>query len=168
MNTLKVAILLIVSSVVTILAAADPADPVAPEDPITLEAIRELGRENSRFLNENDTAAKPTNTIPKANLAHFQKSVGPLLAKNCLACHGPQRSEGRLRIDELNPNLLSGLDIEQWREIYNALSNSEMPPEGDPDFALTNANRSNIVEWLSAELNKAFAATTKSTRPFAD
>jgi hypothetical protein len=158
MNTLKVSILLIVSSAVTILAAADPTDPaepVAPEDPITLEATRELGRENSRFLSENETAAKSTNAIPKPNLAHFQKSVGPLLNKNCLACHGPQRSESRLRIDELNPNLLSGLDIEQWREIYNALSNSEMPPEGDPDFALTNADRSNIVEWLSAELNKA-------------
>jgi len=151
MKTLKPAILLVIISVGTLLTADDP------EIPITLEAARDLGRAKSRFLGVNETLSKATSAISKANLTHFRKSVRPLLYKNCLACHGPDRSEGRLRVDQLNPNLLSGDDIGQWREIYNVLSNSEMPPDDEPDYALTNADRGNIVDWLSGELNKASA-----------
>ncbi|HIA61453.1 MAG TPA: DUF1587 domain-containing protein, partial [Planctomycetaceae bacterium] len=149
MKTLKLAILLVFISVGTLLTAD------SPEIPITLEAARELGREKSRFLNESETASKATHATAKANLTHFRKSVRPLLNKNCLACHGPARSEGKLRVDQLNPNLLSGSDIGKWRAVYNVLSNSEMPPADEPDYALTNADRGNIVDWLSGELNKA-------------
>lgn len=149
MKTLKTAILLVLTSAATLLTADDP------EIPITMEEARDLGRANSRFLSGNETSTKTKDVIPKANLSHYRKSVRPLLTKSCLSCHGPIRSEGRLRVDQLNPNLLSGSDIGQWREIYNVLSNSEMPPEDEPDFALTNADRGNIVDWLSDELNKA-------------
>ncbi len=148
MKTLKIAILLVFISVATLLTADDP------EIPISMEAARDLGRAKSRFLSANETT-KTKDVIPKANLTHFRKSVRPLLTKSCLGCHGPDRSEGRLRVDQLNPNLLSGSDIGQWREVYNVLSNSVMPPEDEPDFALTNADRGNIVDWLSGELNKA-------------
>ena len=84
---------------------------------------------------------QPTAAIPKANLAYFQESVGPILNKSCLACHGPEKSEGRLRVDKLNPDLLTGSDVERWREVYNVLSNSEMPPEDEPDYALADADR---------------------------
>jgi hypothetical protein len=149
MKTLKLAILLVFISIGTLLTADDP------EIPITLEAARDLGRVNSSFLSTNETLTKPTHGVPKANLTHFRKSVRTLLNQSCLACHGPDRSEGRLRVDQLNPNLLSGADIGQWREIYNVLSNSEMPPDNESDYALSNAERGNIVDWLSGELNKA-------------
>ncbi|MCS5629497.1 MAG: DUF1587 domain-containing protein, partial [Pirellulaceae bacterium] len=149
MKTLKIAIQLVFISVATLLTADDP------EIPITMDAARDLGREKSRFLSTNEALTKNKDVVPKANVAHFRKSVRPLLTKNCLACHGPNRSEGRLRVDQLNPNLLSGSDIGQWREVYNALSNSEMPPDDEPDYTLSNAERGNIVDWLSGELNKA-------------
>ena len=149
MKPLKLAILLIVITAGTLLIAEDP------DVPITLEAARDLGRVKSSFLGTNDALTKATHAVPKANLAHFRKSVRALLNKSCLSCHGPNRSEGRLRVDQLNPNLLSGSDIAQWREVYNVLSNSEMPPDDEPDYALNNVDRGNIVDWLSAELNKA-------------
>ncbi|MBP87568.1 MAG: hypothetical protein CMJ64_12725 [Planctomycetaceae bacterium] len=149
MKTLKITILLMICSASTILAAD------GQETPITLEKARELGRMKSRFLKENKADTKATRAIPRANLAYFQKSAGPMLNKSCLACHGPEKSEGRLRVDTLNPDLLAGPDVERWREVYNVLSNSEMPPEDEPQYALADANRGNIVDWLSDELNKA-------------
>ena len=130
------------------------ADEAASES-LTLAKARLLGRQKSRFLQDKHQDIKSTNTIPKANLAHFRKTISSILKKSCLACHGPQKSEGRLRVDELNPDLLTGPDIEQWREVYAALSKSEMPPEDEDDYALADADRGNIVDWLSEELNKA-------------
>ena len=78
------------------------------------------------------------------------------MKSSCQACHGPKKSEGRLRVDKLNPNLLTGPDVERWREIYNVLGNSEMPPADEPDYALSDADRGSIVDWLGAELRKAY------------
>lgn len=122
MKTLNFAILLVFGSVWAIPAAH------GQEFSITLEAAREQGRQKSRFLKETKDAAKVIDSIPKANVGVFQESVEPVLNKSCLACHGPEKSEGRLRIDQLNPDLLTGPDVERWREVFNALSKSEMPP----------------------------------------
>ena len=149
MKTLNFAILLVFGSVWAIPAAH------GQEFSITLEAAREQGRQKSRFLKETKDAAKVIDSIPKANVGVFQESVEPVLNKSCLACHGPEKSEGRLRIDQLNPDLLTGPDVERWREVFNALSKSEMPPEDAPDYALADADRGRIVEWLSEELNTA-------------
>ena len=149
MKNLKIPLLLMIGSVSVVLASDDHTPP------ISLESAKALGRSNSRFLKE--TKAEPTTkeAMPKANIALFQESIVSILNKSCRACHGPERSEGRLRVDQLNPDLLTGNDAEQWREVYNVLSNSEMPPEDEPDYALTDADRGDIVEWLSEELNKA-------------
>ncbi len=149
MNTLKITILLVLGSVCPILAVG------ADANPLTLEEVKELGRMKSSFLKQTKKDTKATHVIPKANLSHFQKSIGPILNKNCLACHGPKKSEGRLRVDELNPDLLTGSDVARWREVYAVLSKSEMPPEDEPDYELAETDRSNIVEWLGGEMNKA-------------
>ncbi|MGZ0174398.1 MAG: DUF1592 domain-containing protein [Planctomycetales bacterium] len=149
MKTLTVLIVLVLGSTIAIRTAA------AQENPITLETAKELGRMKSRFLKETNADTTAANAILNANLAYFKESVGPILNKSCLVCHGAEKSEGRLRVDKLNPDLLTGSDVERWREVYNVLSNSEMPPEDEPDYALADADRGNIVDWLSGELNKA-------------
>lgn len=151
MKTFKLAVLLVLGSACTILAAEGQVTP------ITLEAAKEKGRINSRLLKETKSSAtlNTTNEIPTANLAYFQKSMKPILNRHCVNCHGPKKSEGRLRIDQLNPDLLAGPDVDRWREVYNALSNSEMPPKDEPGYAMANIDRGNIVDWLSEELNKA-------------
>jgi mono/diheme cytochrome c family protein len=125
------------------------------EAPITLEAAKEQGRIKSRYLKETRAAADAGDAIPKANIADYQKSVEPILTKSCVNCHGPKKAKGRLRIDQLNPDLLTGPDVEKWRDVYNALSKSEMPPENEPDYALASTDRGKVVDWLSEELNKA-------------
>ena len=143
------AVLLLLGSFWTLHAAS------TPEAPVSLETAREQGRVKSRFLKDGPEVAKGAGVIPKANVAVFQAAVGPMLKKSCIACHGPEKAKGRLRIDQLNPDLLHGPDAERWREVFNALSKSEMPPEDEPDYALAAADRGRMVDWLSAELNAA-------------
>ena len=138
---------------VILLAIAEPA--VCDDGPSTLRDVREEGRAKSRFLVEKATPTAPSKTVPEASVESFQKSMRPILMKSCLDCHGPELSEGRLRVDQLSPDLLTGKDVDKWREVYNVLSNSEMPPDGETDYALADADRGMIVDWLSGELNKA-------------
>lgn len=148
MKTLKISILLLFG----IAGAISVTN--GREDLLTLEAAREQGRIKSRYLKETKATTENSEAIPKANLAFFQKSVEPILTKSCVNCHGPKKAKGRLRIDQLNPDLLTGPDVEKWREVYNALSKSEMPPENEPDYALAVDDRVKVVDWLSAELTK--------------
>ena len=149
-SILRLSMLLVIASTGSMLAAEDDTDPAA------LQKARDLGRTNSRFLKATASFPLASQHIPKANLGPFGKSIGPILKSSCQACHGPKKSEGRLRVDKLNPNLLTGPDIARWREIYNVLGNSEMPPADEPDYALSEADRGSIVDWLGAELRKAY------------
>ncbi len=150
MKPFKIAVLLTFAIVCAIHVAEGQETPKAP---ITLEEAKELGRSSSRYLKEIKTDTGEA--IPKANLVHFEKTINPILTKSCLACHGEKKTKGRFRIDQLNPDLLTGPDAEKWREVYNVLSKSEMPPKDAPDYALADADRTKIIDWLSEELNKA-------------
>ena len=90
---------------------------------------------------------------PQPQLATFKNDVEPVLTRACVQCHGPEVQEGNVRIDTLNPDLLHGEDVNWWLEVLAVLSNGEMPP-ADED-ALDDKDRSNVVEWLSSEIQVA-------------
>ena len=149
MKILNVSILLMIAFACVRSDAGDHATQV------TLEEARKLGRGASGFLKKAAATSLAADEVPKANIKTFRETVLPALKKSCLDCHGPDHSEGRLRVDELSPNLLTGPDVAKWREVYNVLSNSEMPPEDETEYALSDDDRGHIVDWLSGELNKA-------------
>jgi mono/diheme cytochrome c family protein len=92
---------------------------------------------------------------PTANLDDFQEVVAPLFATSCVHCHGPKKSKGGLRVDGLDPNLLTGRDLDRWVEIYDVLSQGEMPPEDEPEYHIKDEDRAQIIEWLGNEMQKA-------------
>jgi hypothetical protein len=149
MRILIVAILLV--SVIACRAIA--TEPVAT--PLTLNEARQAGRAKSLFLKETEKKSETQPAIPVPNLDHFNKSIAPVLARKCVACHGPDSTMANLRVDRLNPDLLAGPDVDRWRAIYKVLSNSEMPPEDEAQYRLEDADRRNIVDWLSEEISKA-------------
>ena len=134
---------------------------LAGEPAITLQAARALGRANSNLLHppakqQTEATARPDQAeLYQANVTFYQQSLKQVLIKSCLSCHGPDEAEGRLRIDQLDPDLISGKNVSQWREIYHVLSNSEMPPEDEPEVALADQDRAKIIDWLSEEMRKA-------------
>ena len=153
------------------IVGSEPETPSVREttEPESLQSARQSGRNNSRMLrqanSEGGILAAEASAIPEANLGEFQRYVSPILNQSCLPCHGPQRSEGQLRIDELSPDLIHGTDSEKWREVYNAVVNSEMPPEDEPDCQLSDEDRARIIDWISQEMSKAPIAVRDKSQP---
>src|SRR5260221_13594879 len=52
--------------------------------------------------------ADPIKRFSPEQLDFFEKQVRPLLAANCLSCHGPQKQEGGLRLDTREAVLKGG------------------------------------------------------------
>ena len=125
MNSLSIAFLAMLSC-----SQLPGQDVAAPSE--SLKAIKEQGRAKSRFLNESVVEEASIGSIPRANVDYFRQSLQSVLNKSCLACHGPERIEGNVRVAALNPDLLTGLDVAKWRQIYHVVSNSEMPPADEP------------------------------------
>ncbi len=127
----------------------------AAEPGVSLAAVREQGRQKSRFLKPLAPADKDVGETAVANVADFHRIVEPLLSKSCAGCHGPKKTEGRLRLDKLNADLLQGGDVERWREVYNALVKGEMPPDDSREEKLSDEARGVVVQWLGEEIHKA-------------
>lgn len=144
--------------------ADEPAKPVVDNsnsastnggDRPSLTELKQSGLLRSRFNNTADDSpgAQVTEAPPQANLADFTSSIRPLLNQHCVDCHGAELTEGNIRIDTLNPDLLRGEDTDWWVEIFAVVTKGEMPP---PDSSeLSTAERQQIVEWLSTELQTA-------------
>ena len=92
--------------------------------------------------------------VPKARLAKFRAEVEPVLKRVCVGCHGMEKQKGKFRVDTLNPDLLKGKDVNWWLEVFDVISNAEMPPE-DAEVHLQDADRAVVVDWLSREIQQA-------------
>lgn len=152
-NTATTILTLIGACVLGIQTSFVCAADVSTEAVQTLDEVKAAGALRSNYRKQVPRAE--TNRVPKANLAAFRKNIGPMLKKMCVDCHGPDTQEGNIRIDDLDPDLLHGGDVDWWLEILAVLSKGEMPP-ADAD-ALADEDRSRIVEWLSSEIQVASA-----------
>mgnify|MGYP003344960121 CR=1 FL=1 len=66
----------------------------AQDAPVSLETANEQGRAKSRFLKETKKQTESTRAVPTANIEHFQKTIAPVLARKCVACHGDKGAGG--------------------------------------------------------------------------
>lgn len=134
----------------------DTVEEETTADPASLDFVRlkEIGARGSRYLAPR--FAPEPGVAPAADLAIFQDSVWPILNKACLPCHGPSKAKGGVRVDELDPDLFQGEDVDWWLDVLSVLSNGEMPPPGETE--LSSGDRSEVIEWLSTEVQLASSA----------
>lgn len=90
-------------------------------------------------LATSDSAKPDDEELLRRKLAHFEKSVRPLLVEHCLDCHGDQKQESGLRVDrsqyllqggDSGPAILPGLPDKSL--LIKAIEHSDelaMPPE---------------------------------------
>ena len=84
----------------------------------------------------------------------FQKEIKPLIDKYCISCHGPEKQKAKLRMDQLNPDLVKGHDAEMWQEALDLINISDMPPEKSKAQP-TRQERQLMVDWMTDNLRKA-------------
>ena len=53
------------------------------------------------------------------------------LQKHCIDCHGPKKSKGQLRLDQLSRDFKSGIDGQVWAEVVEKINAGEMPPKDE-------------------------------------
>ncbi len=129
------------------------ATPVSAEHP-SLAELKQTGLERSRFHAAGNGESPGTDgQPPTADLETFKSKIKPLLAQYCFDCHGPDTMEGNVQVSALDPDLLHGSDTDWWTEVFAAVTKGEMPP---PDqYDMPDAERRQIVDWLSGELEAA-------------
>jgi len=86
----------------------------------------------------------------------FKENVLPVLQKYCFGCHGPKKQKGKIRLDQLDPDLVKGKSTETWHDALNMLNLGKMPPEDEPQ--LSRDERHKLVGWLTKELRRVVDA----------
>lgn len=117
----------------------------------SFEELKEEGARRSALINQTSSAADAQ--APKPQLNHFRNQIKPILNQHCVPCHGPDKAKARLRVDQLDPNLMEGSDVDWWLEVQAVLGNGEMPPPDDSD--LSGEDRGKVMEWLANEIRSA-------------
>ena len=89
-------------------------------------------------------------------IASFQRDVRPVLMAACYQCHGPQKEEGGVRFDLLDPDLVNGPDAETWHDALDQLNLGEMPPANAKQ--LTAGQGRLLTDWMLSALRSAAEA----------
>jgi len=84
---------------------------------------------------------------------NFDKLIKPLLKSHCIRCHGGNKQEGDLRIDQLDSDLINGQSADFWHEVLNQINEGRMPPEDERQFS--SSQLTTITSWLEVELKEA-------------
>ncbi len=92
----------------------------------------------------------------------YERNVVPFLTKHCLKCHGPEKQNGKLRLDGPKPNFQIVDQIRTWENVRKQLASGAMPPEGRPEPQA--AELSDVLDWITAELAKATIANRGGRR----
>ncbi|MFO0823913.1 MAG: DUF1588 domain-containing protein [Gemmataceae bacterium] len=90
---------------------------------------------------------------PAESRAEYDRSVTPVLAKHCIACHGPKKAEGDLDLTTLDPDMKATTSGARWAMVVEKLANGEMPPKGKPRLA--DAELVAVGRWAHAEARRA-------------
>ena len=123
--------------------------------------------------------ALTTGALAAESKVDFVRDIQPILQKNCIKCHGPEKQKGKLRLDSREAAVKGGKDgpafvpgdaakSELYRRITLPKSDDDfMPSEGDP---LPKTQLDLIHDWIAQgaqwpETAIAKAGTTAPTTP---
>ena len=103
-----------------------------------------------------------TACIAFAGSVHGDEPFEGFLKKHCVACHGPEKMKGDVRIDQLSRDFKRGADTHHWAELIEQVNSGAMPPKKEP--RPTQAEISAFVTNLDARLKEG-RAVRMAARP---
>ena len=88
-----------------------------------------------------------------ADAAVDHSEIISLLKQFCMDCHGPDLSEGKMRVDRLTGDFSNRDNALAWIEIRNQLNLGQMPPKDEPQPPATWVETTS--KWIAAGLREA-------------
>jgi mono/diheme cytochrome c family protein len=76
--------------------------------------------------------------------------IRPVLTKQCLECHGPEKTKGKFRVDQLDFTLAAKGAEDRWLAVKEQVTSGAMPPKGKPRLAKTDIDA--ISTWIDAKI----------------
>lgn len=61
----------------------------------------------------------------------FESEISPVFKEYCVRCHGAEKAEGKLRIDQLTADFSQRDNAAAWIEVRDMINLGEMPPEDE-------------------------------------
>lgn len=92
----------------------------------------------------------------------FTTRVAPFFKDNCIKCHGPEKSKGKMALHTLDGDLAAGRDLERWEKILKELKSGEMPPEDEKQP--TDSERNALIGWIESGMRQ-FASKAGPANP---
>lgn len=121
-----------------------PATTVQADEVSATDVSAEVGAEN--------VAAKER---------RFQKTILPILQLRCVRCHGPEKHEADIRLDNLSIDLIGNrAAAENWHEVRNVLNSGEMPPPDEPPLSAD--ERKLLHGWVNGAIEAAIEARQRT------
>lgn len=117
--------------------------------PLTLLGVEALAQQETKKPTPPVANKAPAKSAP----VDFAKHVMPLIAKNCVSCHGKQNpAAGVVLVGYKDAaSVLKGRGV--WEKVSSNISAGHMPPPGSPP--LTHEERDLIVGWIDATISQA-------------
>ena len=100
----------------------------------------------------------------RPDLKAFDLHIRPLLQKYCVKCHGGKTPKADIRLNNIDPDIVTGGHFDRWEDVREAFNTGQMPPENRPQP--TDAERDRMTRWLDVEFKKAlkYGSTVKRGR----
>ena len=96
---------------------------------------------------------------------HGAEPFEGFLQKHCIACHGPKKSKGDLRLDKISRDFKSGIDGQVWAEVVEKINAGEMPPEEEPQPTADEIGK--VIAQLDERIREGRAARMAARPPVA-
>ena len=106
--------------------------------------------------------ACPIQMLRGATPASYKQHVLPLLRKFCFKCHNAKKQEGKVRLDNLDPDLIGGKDAQRWHHALDMINQGDMPPK---DAKRPSPQALELMtSWIQRELVKSIKAHRATNR----
>jgi hypothetical protein len=93
----------------------------------------------------------------------FKSKVMPFFEANCIDCHGPKKSKGKITLHTLDGGFSSAEGMEHWETILDMLESGEMPPEDEPQPS--EEDRAAVVKWIDSGLRESVKKASEVPHP---
>ncbi|MEO1528257.1 MAG: DUF1592 domain-containing protein [Planctomycetota bacterium] len=117
----------------------------------TYDELKRAGAKKSRYTQQ--ASSDEIETRERLDLDRYRDTIKPILIRSCVDCHGEHAQEGNVRIDTLDPDLVTSKDVDWWLEVFSVISNGEMPPSDAEE--LEDSERAMVIDWLSSSIQIA-------------